>query len=126
MLGLNWQRQSGIFVLYPRLNLVGCIINISPEREAKYRRDVIPTFFPFGWRSINQVMYLICVLNPTQVPITESILLRIATTMSMMKYEFEQYKDCKFDIHLVPSELLAKQHSQYGHLRPARSALFCR
>ena len=47
-----------------------------------------------------------------QVPITESIPLRIATIMSMMKYEFEKYKDCKFEekinFHLVLSELPAK------------------
>ena len=49
----------------------------------------------------------------SQVPITESIPLQIATIMSMMKYEFEQYKDCKFEekinFHLVLSELPAKQ-----------------
>ena len=82
---------------------------------------------------IENCLYVItvhhCPGGITQVPRTESIPLKIPTIMSMMKYEFEQFKDWKFEekfnIHLVPSELLAKQHSQYGHLRPARPALFC-
>ena len=48
-----------------------------------------------------------------EVPITESIPLQIATIMNMKKYEFEKYKDCKFEekvnFHLVLSELPAKQ-----------------
>ena len=50
----------------------------------------------------------------TQVPRTKSIPLQIATMMSMIEYEIEQYNGYKFveksNFHKVPSELQAKWH----------------
>ena len=54
---LNWPRELGIFVLYPRFNLVGAVTNTSPGYEEKPLKT--GTHFPSFGKASNQTKQVV-------------------------------------------------------------------